>query len=307
MADRQAPEWIFGMNHVLDIDQLRTFLAIAELGSFTKAGEAVHKTQSAVSMQMRRLEERVGMPIFAKDGRQSRLTEDGERLIEYARRMILLNDETLSAFGRQKEIGRVKLGLPDDYADRLLPQVLAAFARLNPAIEVQVVCAGSHITCTAMQNGELDVAIVTSADNQSVTGELIRREPLYWVTSSRHCAHTSESVRLAVGGTSCCWRRHAMEALDKVGRAYTVSYVSSSASALVGAVQAGLAVTVLPESAIREGMRILEEKDGFPNLPACDITLLRSERAEKPMHDTLCNHIIAAIGNISTDISVAAE
>ncbi|MCL4145367.1 UNVERIFIED_CONTAM: hypothetical protein GTU68_040633, partial [Idotea baltica] len=86
------------MNHALDIDQLRTFLAIAELGSFTKAGEAVHKTQSAVSMQMRRLEDRVGQPIFIKDGRQSRLTEDGLRLIEFARRMILLNDETLSAF-----------------------------------------------------------------------------------------------------------------------------------------------------------------------------------------------------------------
>lgn len=295
------------MTHVLDIDQLRTFLAIAELGSFTKAGEAVHKTQSAVSMQMRRLEERVGMPIFAKDGRQSRLTEDGERLIEFARRMLLLNDETLSAFGRQKEVGRVKLGLPDDYADRLLPQVLAAFARLNPAIEVQVVCAGSNVTSASIQNGELDVAIVTSADTQSVKGDLIRREPLYWVTSSRHCAHTSETIRLAIGSTTCLWRRLAMEALDKVSRPYIVSYVSSSASALVGAVQAGLAVTVLPESAIREGMRILEEKDGFPNLPACDILLLRSDRAGKAIHDTLCNHIVAAIGNVPIGLSEAAE
>lgn len=93
------------MGYALDIDQLRTFLAIAEMGSFTKAGEAIHKTQSAVSMQMRRLEERVGKPIFVKDGRQSRLTEDGLRLVEYARRMIILNDETLSAFNASQEIG----------------------------------------------------------------------------------------------------------------------------------------------------------------------------------------------------------
>ncbi|MBS8261458.1 LysR family transcriptional regulator [Roseibium polysiphoniae] len=293
------------MSHALDIDQLRTFLAIAELGSFTKAGEAVNKTQSAVSMQMRRLEERVGMAIFAKDGRQSRLTEDGERLIEYARRMILLNNETLSAFGTYQEVGRVKLGLPDDYADRLLPQVLAAFARLNPAIEVQVVCASSSETSVAIANGDLDVAIVTSTDNRSQMGEVIRREPLYWVTSSDHCAHASDVVRLAVGPTSCAWRRLAMEALDRVSRPYAISYVSSSATALVGAVQAGLAVTVFPQSAVRDGMRILGEKDGFPDLPACDITLLRSENARQPMHDTLCNHIVAAIGNVT--VALAAE
>ena len=292
------------MSQVLDIEQLRTFLAIAELGSFTKAGEAVHKTQSAVSMQMRRLEERVGMAIFTKDGRQSRLTEDGERLVEYARRMILLNDETLSAFRGKRDAGSVKLGLPDDYADRLLPQVLAAFARLNPAIEVQVACASSLETTAAVRCSELDVAIVTSTDEQG-DGELIRREPLYWVTSSRHSVHSNDIVRLAVGPSECIWRKLAMEALNRVNRSYTISYVSSSAAALVGAVQAGLAVTVFPESAIREGMRVLDERDGFPRLPMCDITLLRSPGAVKAIHDTLCNHIVAAIGNVSN--VVAAE
>ncbi len=291
------------MNHVLDIDQLRTFLAIAELGSFTKAGEAVHKTQSAVSMQMRRLEERVGMQIFAKDGRQSKLTEDGQRLVEYARRMISLNDETLAAFGNRKDVGRVKLGVPDDYADRLLPQVLAAFNRLNPSIEVQVECNGSVRLGAAIREGKLDVAIVTSGDITDLQGEIIRREPLYWVTSNQHCAHTMDVVRLAVGPTTCDWRRLTMEALDRIGRKYSISYVSSSASALVGAVQAGLAVTVFPESAIRDGMRILDERDGYPQLPTCDITMLRSDGARQPMHDTLCNHIVAAIGNVSSQIA----
>ncbi|MEO0980858.1 MAG: LysR substrate-binding domain-containing protein, partial [Pseudomonadota bacterium] len=265
------------MNHALDIDQLRTFLAIAELGSFTKAGEAVHKTQSAVSMQMRRLEERVGQPIFIKDGRQSRLTEDGQRLVEFARRMILLNDETLSAFNGQKEVGHVKLGVPDDYADRLLPQVLAAFNRLNPSIEVQVECSGSSKLTEAIREGTLDVAITTSSDTMDLRGEIIRREPLYWVTSTQHCAHTQDIIRLALGPASCGWRRMSMDALDRAGRRYRVSYTSSSAAALVGAVQAGLAVTVFPESAIRDGMRILDERDGFPTLPSCDIALLRSD------------------------------
>lgn len=293
------------MAQVLDIDQLRTFLAIAELGSFTKAGETVHKTQSAVSMQMRRLEERVGKPIFAKDGRQSRLTEDGLRLVEYARRMILLNDETLSAFNAAQEVGVVKFGAPDDYADRLIPQVLAAFNHLNPSIEVIVECNASYLLRERVREGSIDVAIITSGDASDVPGEIIRREQLYWVTSSRHCAHTAEVVRLALGPANCCWRRMSMDALDRVGRRYTVSYTSPSAAALVGAVQAGLAVSVFPESAIREGMRILDDRDGFPALPYCDIAMLRSDQARLPMHDALCNHVIAAIGNVS--IPVAAE
>jgi len=291
------------MGHVLDIDQLRTFLAIAELGSFTKAGEAVHKTQSAVSMQMRRLEDRIGAPIFAKDGRQSRLTEDGLRLVEYARRMIMLNDETISAFGEQKEIKHIEFGMPDDYADRLLPQVLAAFNRLNPSIEVQVECTSSAKLRDLIRAGHIDVAVLTSAETGDLQGEVIRREPLYWVGSSRHAAHTMEVTRLALGPQSCHWRRMSMEALDRVGRRYKVAYTSASAAALVGAVQAGLAITVFPESAIREGMRILEEKDGFPTLPDCDITLLRSEQARQPMHDALCAHIVAAIGNVGAQMA----
>ncbi|WP_417685601.1 LysR substrate-binding domain-containing protein [Roseibium sp.] len=286
------------MAQILDIDQLRTFLAIAELGSFTKAGEAVHKTQSAVSMQMRRLEERVGMPIFAKDGRQSRLTEDGERLVEYARRMIRLNDETLSAFGPRAEAGTVRLGLPDDYADRLLPQVLAAFARLNPAIEVEVACADSQETLLAIENDDVDVAIVTTSDVPEGTGDVIRRERIHWVTSSEHQVHTNVELRLAVGAKSCHWRRMALSALDNLKRPYRISYVSASSSALVGAVQAGLAIGVFPESVIRPGFRILDEKEGFPALPYCEFSLLRSKKANQGMHDALCSHLVAAIGNV---------
>ena len=124
----------------LDLDQLRTFVAIAETGSFTRAGDVVFKTQSAVSMQMRRLEERIGKPIFARDGRASRLTEEGERLLGYARRMVRLADETVAAFDDTELSGSVRLGTPDDYADRFLPEVLARFSRSNPRVEVSVTC-----------------------------------------------------------------------------------------------------------------------------------------------------------------------
>ena len=125
---------------LLDIDQLRTFMAIADTGSFTRAADVVFKTQSAVSMKMKRLEERIGKPLFERDGRASRLTEDGERLLDYARRIVKLNMEAVSAFATAELTGRVRLGVPDDYADRYLPEILARFSRSNPRAEVTVIC-----------------------------------------------------------------------------------------------------------------------------------------------------------------------
>src|ERR1700730_2620857 len=128
------------MTALIDVEQLRTFVAIVETGSFTQAGEVVHKTQSAVSMQIKKLEERLEHPIFERDGRSSKLTEHGERLLDYARRIVRLNLEALSAFAEAELAGRVRLGLPDDYADRYLPEILARFSASNPRVEVTVSC-----------------------------------------------------------------------------------------------------------------------------------------------------------------------
>src|SRR5882672_2232086 len=128
------------MTALIDVDQLRTFIAIAETGSFTKAADVVNKTQSAVSMQMKRLEERLERPIFSRDGRASKLTEDGQRLLDYARRIVKLNVETLAAFSDAALSGRVRLGVPDDYADRYLPEIMARFSRSHPEVELTVLC-----------------------------------------------------------------------------------------------------------------------------------------------------------------------
>ena len=293
------------MSHALDIDQLRTFVAIAELGSFTRAAEAVNKTQSAVSMQMRRLEERVGHALFARDGRQSRLTEVGHRLQEYARRMIRLNDETLSAFSEPELIGRVRLGLPDDYAERLLPQVLAGFARINPTVEVVVECTGSVAVAEKVRRDELDLGIVTSCEDLNGFGDIIRRERLLWVGPADRCIHDEQDIRLALGHTSCAWRGLAINAMARMGRTGRVAYTSGSATVLINAVLAGLAISLIPESAMRPGLRILDERDGFPALPPVDIALIRAPQAHEPIHDALYDHIAAAIGNVT--LQIAAE
>ena len=292
------------MAAVLDLDQLRTFVAIAECGSFTRAAETVHKTQSAVSMQMRRLEERVGKPIFARDGRLSRLTEDGERLLAYARRLMRLNDETLAAFDEAELTGRVRLGTPDDYADRFLPEILARFSRSNPRAEVTVVCAPTPMLIETLRDGELDVAIITHVREKG-PADVIRREPLLWVTSSRHCAHEEDPLPLALGRPTCNWRRAALDGLEAAGRRHRLLYSSWNSTAVGAAVMAGLAISVLPESALRPGMRVLSETDGFPRLPSVEIGILRAWGQNSALIDALAGHIVSSLDNLS--MTLAAE
>lgn len=286
------------MAALLDIDQLRTFIAIAETGSFTRAAEVVNKTQSAVSMQMKRLEERLERPIFARDGRASKLTEDGERLLDYARRLVKLNVETIAAFSDEALSGRVRLGVPDDYADRYLPEIMARFSRAYPGVELTVLCEPSVDLLDRIDANEVDLAIVTNCETKRAS-ETFRRERLLWVTSNRHPTHLEERVPLALGRPSCMWRHTAIDRLETASRPYRLLYSSSNAGAVAAAVLAGLAISVLPESGLRPGMRVLTPADGFPELPSCRIGLVRNAHESSALADALAEHIISSLDNLS--------
>jgi DNA-binding transcriptional LysR family regulator len=290
---------------MLDIDQLRTFIAISETGSFTKAAEVVNKTQSAVSMQMKRLEERLERPIFARDGRASKLTDDGQRLLDYARRIVKLNVETLAAFSDGELSGRVRLGVPDDYADRYLPEIMARFSRSYPAVELSVLCEPSVDLLERIDANEIDLAIVTNCESKRAS-ETFRRERLLWVTSNRHSTHLEERLPIALGRPSCVWRRTAIERLEAIGRPFRILYSSSNAGAVAAAVLAGLAVSVLPESGLRPGMRVLAASDGFPDLPSCRVGLVRNAHESSALADALAEHIVSSLDNLS-EAAQAAE
>jgi DNA-binding transcriptional LysR family regulator len=287
------------MAQMLDIDQLRTFVAIAETGSFTRAGDVVHKTQSAVSMQMKRLEERVGRSVFERDGRTPRLTEDGERLLDYARRIVRLSRECMTTFAESELVGRVRFGLPDDYAERYLPELLASFSRSNPRAEVTVLCEPTSVLVERMRAGELDLAIITHVDGHG-SSEVVRAEQLLWVTSARHDVHEETSLPLALGPPTCIWRHAAIDALEGAGRPFRILYVSGFSPAVAAAVLAGLAVAVLPESAVRSGMRILGARDGFPPLPFCRIGLMQGRVEGNKPAEALADQIRRSLGNLGT-------
>lgn len=282
----------------LDLDQLQTFVTIADTGSFTRAADEVHRTQSAVSMQMRRLEERMGKALFTKEGRTNRLTEEGERLLTYARRLLRLNRETLAAFDDASLEGHIRIGTPDDYADRFLPEIMARFARSNPRVELSVTCEPTPNLVDHLKRGHLDIALVTH-DSDKGASEVVRREPLLWVTSANHSIHAEDVLPLAVGRTTCMWRRAACDMLDQMGRDHRILFTSWSATVIIAAVLSGQAVSILPECALRPGMRILGESDGFGALPDVRIGIMRGHSSQPEIVDALARHICDSLDNIS--------
>jgi DNA-binding transcriptional LysR family regulator len=281
----------------LDLDQLQTFVAISDTGSFTRAADEVFKTQSAVSMQMRRLEEKIGRPLFEKEGRMNRLTDDGERLLAYARRMLRLNGEAVAAFDDSKLAGHLRIGMPDDYADRFLPEIMARFVRSNPRVELSVVCEPTVNLVEQVNRAAIDLALITHVPENGYS-EIVRREPLLWVTSANHAVHEEPVLPLAFGRPTCIWRHKAIEALAQVKREYRVLFTSWSATVISASILSGLAVSVLAECSLRPGMRVLTDSEGFPKLPDVEIGLIRARGRQSPIVDAMAQHVIESLDNL---------
>jgi DNA-binding transcriptional LysR family regulator len=267
---------------MLDTDQLRSFLAIVDSGSFTKAAERVHKTQSAVSMHIRRLEEQLGCALFVKHGRGARLTAEGERLIEFARRIIQVEAGALAALSRKGLRGAVRLGIPDDYAESFLAEILSRFNRRHPLVEVSVVCEASIELGAQVAAGALELALVTSGalEPARLAGfrafELLREEPLVWAAAERFRTEEGAPVPLALGSGTCIWRRAAEDALAASPRATRGLFFSKNFTAIGSIVRAGLAVTILPASMVGQGLRVLGQDDGLPELPLTRMGLIHA-------------------------------
>ena len=250
---------------MLDTDQLRSFLAIVDTGSFTRAAERVHKTQSAVSMHMRRLEEQLGCELFLKQGRGVRLSNEGERLIDFARKMLQTEAAALAALARKGLAGRVRLGMPDDYAGPFLADILSAFSHRNPLVEVMVVCEASRSLAKRVEVNDLDLALVTECAN--ITGiEITREEPMVWVAGLRTVVDISKPLPLALGNAICDWRSMTLAALHKAGLSARLLVASNNYAAIGPVVRAGLALTVLPLGAVESGLRIVGAHEGLPKL-----------------------------------------
>jgi DNA-binding transcriptional LysR family regulator len=289
---------------MLDTDQLRSFLAIVDTGSFTRAAERVNKTQSAVSMHIRRLEEQLGCALFIKQGRGTRLSEEGEKLIDYARRIIQTEAGALAALSRKGLSGRVRLGIPDDYAEFCLADILTRFSRSQPLVEVSVVCESSLSLDAQVRASALDLAVVT--ENAGMTGvEIIREDPMTWVAAKRFNLDENASAPLALGSAACCWRQMAERALRRVNRPSRALFLSNNYSAIAPVVRAGLAVTVLPVNCVPADFKALGPESGLPALETSRMGLIRAPGRPSDEAEALADAIRASLGQTTPQVAAA--
>jgi DNA-binding transcriptional LysR family regulator len=279
--------------HDLGIDLLRCFVAVADAKGFTAAGKVVGRTQSAVTIKIQRLEELVDRQLLKRTSRSLALTEEGELLLGYARRIIDLHDEGLRRVTAPRLDGTLRLGIADHFVTERLPLLLSRFARTYPLVKLEVEVNSGIPLVESLDTGRFDLVIATRADAKGRLGHLLFQEPLVWVASNDFRFDVTDRVPLALLPDPCQFRREALAALQRAGRTWTLVYTGNSVPSIQAAVVAGLGVSVLGAHSVQNGMRVLP--DEFPELPGMDIMLYGEEKFGGSIAKALVNFVLRSV------------
>jgi DNA-binding transcriptional LysR family regulator len=289
-----------------DIDLLRTFLAIVDNGGFTRAAERIGRTQSTVSLQIKRLEDGLGHRVFERDGRGLNLTPQGEILATYARQVLRLCDEARSRIMEPGVDGTVRLGTPEDFATVHLPDVLARFARAHPRVALEVNCDFTVHLLDGFSRGEYDL-ILFKREPLGPGGVAVWREALVWAAGPRLVLSDAEPLPLVLAPVPDIYRKRALASLDAAGRTWHVVYTSPSLAGLQAAVRAGLGVTVLPKDMVPAGLALLGPEHGLPPLADTEIVLYRAPGSLSRAAELLSEHIVHSLEIASGQGPAATE
>jgi DNA-binding transcriptional LysR family regulator len=264
---------------MLDLELLRSFVSVVDAGGFTRAGERVHRTQSTVSQQIKRLEEDVGHPLLIRSGKDVTPTEAGERLLSYARRLLALAEEARDVLARPGNEGAVRLGVPEDFAAYRLTKLLAAFSRSHPSLRLDVRADQSANLKRDLERSELDLALFKRPAGEK-SGIAVWPERVHWVTSKNRPRDTrTGSVPLIGFPSGCLYRAGAIHALESAGRTWHMAYTSSNLAGIQAAVAAGMGLSILSEMAIQADHRVLTAKDGFAPIDRTEVALVAAHDA----------------------------
>lgn len=273
---------------------LQTFVAVVESGSFTGAARRVHRSQSAVSMQVQRLETALGYRLFERGGQAVRLTGAGETFYDHAQRILGDYRAAMGALGHTEIEGDLSVGAPEDFVITFLPDVLADFQRVYPGIRIHITSEPSRQLIHSLAGGGVDIALLTEGEG-ATGGTVIHHEPLVWVGSHEHRCHVQDPVPLAIFHSGDVFRRCAVRELEDAGRQCVITLTCSGFSGLQAAVQAGTAVAVMFQSSVQPNMRILTERDGFPPLPRIGIVLQHSDTGSNELIEQFGAHLVRTI------------
>ena len=286
------------MSATLDIDLLRSLVAVAETGVLGKAAARVGRTQSALSMQMQRLEGVAGQPLLYRTGRGVTLTAAGQRLVVQAAELIRKHDEALAELRGVQISGVLRFCCPEDYAVVFLPQLLRGFASLHPLVQLEVTCAPTPRLQELLARHAADLALV-SVLHDGDSEDVIRREPLVWAAQRGAVAAALDPLPLALGAADALDHQLPLRALQAAGRRCRVAYASSSLTGLIGMARSGQAVTVLTRTAVPDDLEVLGEDRGLPALPAVGLTLAFDRERPSALTASFAAHVRKVLPSIS--------
>jgi DNA-binding transcriptional LysR family regulator len=285
------------MPFFVDTLQLKSFIAIAETGTFGQAALTVNRTQSALSLQIKKLEEQLGCELFDRSARRVVLTPQGEIFLGYARRMIQLQWEAISQIREPDIEGELRFGTPEDFATHYLPKVLASFRQHHPRVKLNVTCDLTLNLIEGFHRGEYEVILVKRDPQRVKGGTKVWREPLVWAAADGYIP--DERLSLVLAPRPCIYRDRALAALDRAKRSWHISYISPSLAGTIAAVKAGIGITVLPAHMIPDGIHPIRKEIKLPHLADAELALMKGDEVSK-ITDMFAQHIVHSLEILHT-------
>ena len=262
-----------------DTSQLRSFVTVAELKSFSKSSERLCRVQSAISQQIQKLEKQLNAVLFIRNRNGVTLTAQGERLLPYAVKMLSINDEAVSALCENKPKGWLRVGTSDTYATCFLKDILMSCSERYPGLQIEVHCGYSESIWTMYEKGQLDI-VLTQCCPSNINSETLHVEPLLWMCSRTSDVYKKTPVPLALFSKGCADREIALNGLVQVGKDYTMGFHSSSHAGILAAVSSGYYVSAILASTSNQDFKVLTETDGFPPLGNLEISMAYNDHAD---------------------------
>lgn len=262
----------------LPMDLLRAFVSVSQLRSFTKAGELIGRSQPAVTLKIKRLEELVDQKLFLRGGKSLELSDSGIALYNYAKQILTLNDLAISQISKSTVHGKIRLGIPSEFATVLLPKIISRFAKAYPNVALEVNCELSKYLLTRAGRESHDLILVLADQDTNLDGDLVKTDELVWVSSKKFNRTKKDAVPLIVASEGCIYRHTAMTGLSNASLSWKIVYTNPDLTGIQYAIQEGLGVTVLSRSIVPENLHILSASAGLPSLDRVSINIICNEQ-----------------------------
>ena len=256
------------------MDLLRAFVSVAQFGSFTKAGELIGRSQPAVTLKIKRLEQLVDETLFTRTGKSLELSEAGESLYDYANQILALNDLAVSQFSKSAVAGKVRLGIPSEFATTLLPKIVSRFAKAYPNVTLEVHCELSKHLLTKAGKAKHDLILALGDESSDKNSDFIKNDDLVWVASNAKNPLKVEVMPLIVAAEGCIYRQRAIQRLDRSELPWQIVYTNPDLTGIQYAIQEGLGVTVLAKSTVPDNLQVIAQSPRFPDLGKVGINLI---------------------------------